>query len=646
MRRLNSLFTIALLVTAPLPALSAKNIAQELFEKTNSMQSAPSSASSYRTQVKVDVSKLFALAPKTELKLSLPGVAAYTIIFDEAVTYTAGVREWRGHMSGKDDLRVVLINGQGITTGYVQTPDTNLKLGYDNGINWLTTDTASSLPIARKTTSEPLLTVSTQALKASDAAVLSLPEKGTYETNINLAELSSLPENSETSITLPNAGTYRIVYEETSTSDTGSSTWVGYLRDYGNDYRLTITYSAQGTEGQLLTPAGEFLIRTAGNKQYVVDINRAGLTHPPVTQSDALAPTANAATFTGAQPAANTAKPTAATVAPAATTIDLLVLYTPGLVARLGEGFQTHIDQLVALSNQAYRDSGVAITVRVVGRELIQYTDTNSNSTALSALASGTGAAFSKVPSLRQKYGADLVTLIRPFNVNSQFSCGVGYVGGFNGQPMRNSSAYAYSVISDGTDPGGRYYCTDYTLVHELGHNMGSMHDRATVASQGGGIGAYPYSFGYGVANVFGTIMSYISPRIGKFSNPLDTKCAGIYACGISEKNAATSANNTLSLNNTRAAVAAFRATTVAASIGVTGTVTSKGNLIAGANVTASGATCTVTGANGVFSCTAAKGWTGKITPTLQGYKFQPASITVSNLQAGKSGQNFAAARK
>jgi len=83
---------------------------------------------------------------------------------------------------------------------------------------------------------------------------------------------------------------------------------------------------------------------------------------------------------------------------------------------------------------------------------------------------------------------------------------------------------------------------------------MGSMHDRANA---GGGKGAYTYSYGYGVGGTFGTVMSYINPRIGKFSNPAIT-CAGGTTCGVSET-ASNSANNALSLNNTRTAVAGFR---------------------------------------------------------------------------------------
>jgi len=43
------------------------------------------------------------------------------------------------------------------------------------------------------------------------------------------------------------------------------------------------------------------------------------------------------------------------------------------------------------------------------------------------------------------------------------------------------------SVLSDGVDlDTGKYYCDQLVLAHETGHNLGLMHDRATVATQGG----------------------------------------------------------------------------------------------------------------------------------------------------------------
>ncbi|MBL3200116.1 hypothetical protein ELP17_35590, partial [Klebsiella pneumoniae] len=81
---------------------------------------------------------------------------------------------------------------------------------------------------------------------------------------------------------------------------------------------------------------------------------------------------------------------------------------------------------------------------------------------------------------------------------------------------------------------------------------------------QGGGHGSYPYAFGSGRSGSFGTIMSYISPVIGRFSNPELHTCAGS-ACGVATTDPA-SAHNALALINNRVAVSNWTATTIATS--------------------------------------------------------------------------------
>ena len=105
-------------------------------------------------------------------------------------------------------------------------------------------------------------------------------------------------------------------------------------------------------------------------------------------------------------------------------------------------------------------------------------------------------------------------------------------------------------MVSDG-DNGG-FYCSDYALAHELGHNMGSAHDRANASVPG----ISSYSYGYGIEGSFGTIMSYFDPQVGMFSNPATTcSTSPFYACGIAAGDP-NEANNALSLNNVASVVA------------------------------------------------------------------------------------------
>jgi hypothetical protein len=452
-------------------------------------------------------------------------------------------------------------------------------------------------------------------------------------------------------LSLPNAD-FKVTYEQTRLSDTGSATWIGHLTEYGKDYRVVLTYSPSGTTGSIMTPNGEILVSGAGDKTWLVDTAASGIKHNPNAKDDcALAPPVGAAkagaaggAMAGATASVGTSASAAATASAgtASTVVDVLVLYTNGLVTRQGGDAQanTRIDYLLALANQAYADSGVGLTLRKAGSKLLDIADTTANSTTLSQLAAGSGS-FSTIPALRNQLGADAVLLVRPFNMTAQGNnCGVGYIGGYGGSNIAGYANYAYAVVSDGKDATGQpYYCTDYTFTHELGHNMGLMHDRPTVTQQGGGTGAYPYAFGYGQQGRFGTIMSYNYPGVGRFSNPLDSSCAG-GPCGVAETDTSNSAYNAKALSLTKDAFSAFRAATIAEKVSVSGVVTVNGQATGNLSVLASGSQCGVTGSNGAYACTFNKGWTGTISVAAPNVTFTPPQQSFSNLQASAS-QNF-----
>lgn len=378
---------------------------------------------------------------------------------------------------------------------------------------------------------------------------------GVYPVRIN-AKVREVAAGSELKLTLPDRA-FTVVFERSQQLPSGNLSWVGYLKEAGKDYRVILTTGDAGTSGRILTPDGEYLIEPSEAGDRLINLRETGMKAAPLGE-DEKTPPMHDPDILMSVPSPNAF---AATPSPQ-TTIDVLVLYTPGLTTKLGAALQTRLDQLVTLANQAYVDSEVAVTLRLVHSEQISYTDLSANSAALDDLTDGVGT-LSGVAALRNTYGADLVVLLRPYKKDYNNGCGIAWVPWVNGQVVSSQSSYGYSVVSDGSD--GNYYCVDYTFAHELGHNMGSKHDRANNSS--GGYGAYSYSFGYGISGNFGTIMSYIDPVIGRFSNPYLSTCNGL-PCGVSESNTTSSANNALSLNNTRTIVAAFR-NAVAANPGV-----------------------------------------------------------------------------
>jgi peptidyl-Asp metalloendopeptidase len=234
---------------------------------------------------------------------------------------------------------------------------------------------------------------------------------------------------------------------------------------------------------------------------------------------------------------------------------DILVVYTAASRQRYGEaGVQSRIVNAIAAANQAYANSGLALTLNLVHMAETNYAESGDMGVALTALRSTTDGKMDEVHALRDQHGADLVALIN----EDQNYCGIAYV---MTSVSTGFASAAFSVTASNC-------LSNQTLAHELGHNQGNMHDRANSSSRG----AYDYSYGHRRCVTdgtgFRTVMSYSNncsvTRINSFSNP--TVSYNGYATGIAhETDPANSAEAARSMANTAATVAAFRSGTVSA---------------------------------------------------------------------------------
>jgi hypothetical protein len=109
----------------------------------------------------------------------------------------------------------------------------------------------------------------------------------------------------------------------------------------------------------------------------------------------------------------------------------------------------------------------------------------------------------------REKYGADIVVLLAD-EPNRRY-CGIGYVG-----PLKDSM---YSVTS--------FFCATgyFSFSHEIGHNLGLLHDRGTADA----CDANHHRFGYRDPNAqFRSILAYGCRRGQCDENPADGSCTRV----------------------------------------------------------------------------------------------------------------------
>lgn len=387
----------------------------------------------------------------------------------------------------------------------------------------------------------------------------------------------------------PDGSQVKLRYERHVEHADGNWTWIGRVVDGDQRQEAILTFGERAVYGSIPQANGApaLNLQTMAGKLWAVVTDPSKVVSPNKGKNDVMVAPALALRASLA-PAIVQAQETQASAiaagAPASSTntIDLAIGYTQGFATAQGgqSAAVTRLNFLVEVGNQAFVNSLIDGYLRIVSTVQVTYADNTDNELALSQLTGHNGSSTIAVPAAlvpirtaRDQYGADLAVLVRDFQTPENNGCGIAWLNGADQYPISPTADddFGFAVISDGTDgdtDGKTYFCSPETLVHELGHLMGSAHDRDNSTDGDGNLqyGRYAYSFGMKTDNTSGnfyTIMAYGDDNQNfyrTFSNPLVARCGptGNLICGVTNQT-----DNARSLNQTIPVVAQFRASVI-----------------------------------------------------------------------------------
>jgi hypothetical protein len=316
------------------------------------------------------------------------------------------------------------------------------------------------------------------------------------------------------------------------------------------DWTLIYTQGDNSGFGELFGNGQHILIEQRGEQVFAVDVGLSGLT-PGVYENDVVA---ELKAFKGlrAFPAYElNADQVAANNE--VIVVDLMLLFTQNIADTFpGDMAQTLMEHLVFKANQTFFDSRINMRLRLVHTQFIDYPNPSSI-VALNELRIAldddsntfTDPSLANIATLRNTFGADVVSMIRTHDLNEREVCGIA---------MFPDPDVDYLVNVSNVGISGGSNCID-TFTHEIGHNFGAGHQRFNGNSQGAEAAAGALI----VAGKFNTMMSSIGTGdinrdlgLPIFSNP-DITCASV-SCGDTMV-----ANNTATINNFAPINAALR---------------------------------------------------------------------------------------
>lgn len=206
-------------------------------------------------------------------------------------------------------------------------------------------------------------------------------------------------------------------------------------------------------------------------------------------------------------------------------TLDVMVVYTPA--ARTWAGGTANMNNVIAnamsRAQTAHDNSGTLISMPLVHAAEVSYTESGSSNTDLSRLQDTSDGYMDEVHTWRDNYAADFVALFTQVDDTG----GLGYLlNTKNGLP-----AWAFS-ISRVQQVGWTY-----TLVHEIGHNMGAHHHKQQTVQPG------PTSFYDWSTNTWSAGWRWTGNDSGKYCSIMTYESGTYFSDGVTHTRVAHFSN-------------------------------------------------------------------------------------------------------
>lgn len=565
--------------------------------------------------MQLDVGRLSRAHVGDSWDVNLPQVGTRRLTLDAVVVGRNGLKSWHGRLGDAPGDRI-----------YLKQTAQGLQGGVRVAGRLFTVAQRGAGARLAVTPAATVAAVSTQAFVLGPVV-----ESGVRLITPNLAALADAPVGSEWAMPLPDGQTEVVVITASGIDEHGFQQVSAISRMDGIGQSSQWTVGPDAVFATIHTTRGEYQVLTRQGRTEILDPRAAGLSGPK-GDDHIEAPTAGVGGGSGsaggvpelavAAAGSVSAGATAGATATAASTvssqpvalkagtvdtqINLLMSYSPSLVTLWGTetAARTRMVNLVEVANQAYVNSGTGVRFRIVGWRLVKAADATPQ-VQLDVLRRDAGA-FAGTAAQKTSNGAAMTVFVAPFNAvtSTTGTCGLAYVPAARAAGLtaykQQAPSLMFASINDGQH--GSYYCESLTLAHELGHNLGAAHDKANSSFAG----VFAYSYGKGVSGQFGTVMSYIQPKVALFSSPQLTCTTAKAPCGTSTENVVAT------VLQTKATVAALgKASAVA--VGADGSVQAAGWVLQpnGSPYTAGGVSLTPTassvgcsvGSTGLYNC-------------------------------------------